>query len=187
MTVSRRILMAMGSITVVVLVIGLAAPKATHGIVATLVQVVNDTGHPVPVQVVNSPGRQGLLLNFNVDIANGQFNASGFLQDQNGNFVVPVGQRFVVDSISGIVEVPSGQKPLFVQFRTTVAGVNGTHIVVPVLVFPDPTRTDIYEFSTQFSTYADPGTQIGFSCGRTDTFASAPCFGTLSGHLESLQ
>src|ERR1700732_1992067 len=48
MNILRRTLMALGSMTLVAVVIALAVPKAPHGVVATLVQVVNTSANSVP-------------------------------------------------------------------------------------------------------------------------------------------
>jgi hypothetical protein len=54
MNIARRIVMVLAGVVVIALAIELAAPKAVHALVSTLVTVVNPSSNPVQVREVNN-------------------------------------------------------------------------------------------------------------------------------------
>jgi hypothetical protein len=53
----RNVLSALGCIVLVALVTSLVAPRATHGLMAELIQVTNTASNPVPMQVADDPAK----------------------------------------------------------------------------------------------------------------------------------
>lgn len=62
MNVMRKAVSALGGIFLAALLIAVLAPKATHGIVAALVQVTNTSANPVPTLDANNPAYQPASL-----------------------------------------------------------------------------------------------------------------------------
>ena len=90
MNIVRKALTGLGGICLAALVVAALAPKATHGIVAALVQVTNTTANPVPVTDVGS------LQPFESNCAVSQGSATG-----SDCFIsVPAGKRLVIQSVS---------------------------------------------------------------------------------------
>ncbi len=99
MNFAKRLVMVAGAVALAGTFGALLAPKAAHGIVATLVQVVNTSANPVPitgsVTDAENPGHSPLRLSFSLTVRNG----FGSLFD---NFAaqVPDGKRLVVEYVS---------------------------------------------------------------------------------------
>jgi hypothetical protein len=185
MNFTKRLLMVSGAVALAAMVGVILTPKAAHGIVATLVQVVNTSANPVPTVSTDSHARTAVLLTIgSLEISDGQFSARGIFQNANGNFFVPAGQRLVIESVSGVAVLPIGQKP--VVFVTNFAnGVTGFINLAPALITSGD-GLDRYVFASQITTYAD--FDLTLDCNRFPfTAGTAGCSATLSGHLESIQ
>lgn len=96
-TAVKRITMGIGGMVVAALLLALAAPKAVHAIVSTLVTVVNTSSNPVPVQNVKQSADNFVTLNYN-----------GSTYDQvlpDGSttpFSISSGQQFVITDVSWV-------------------------------------------------------------------------------------
>ncbi|MGB0035355.1 MAG: hypothetical protein WBP79_07770, partial [Candidatus Acidiferrales bacterium] len=175
MNLLRKFVSAFGGICLVVLLIAALAPKTTRGLVATLVQVTNTTSNPVPTFTVDHPGRQSVELfvgpnNNGVQVLTGEFAASGVFIDSNGPFTVPTGTRLVIDSVSTLTVLPSGQKLFLFRVITTNTNPGGGVAGGTINLLPQFTSTqgndDIYESSQNLTAYADPGSQVSLFCDR---------------------
>jgi hypothetical protein len=128
----------------------------------------------VPVQVVGE-ARQPLQRQFSLDWAAGVDLATG-------TFVVPTGQRFVIEYASLSAYLPDGQT-MFLRVVTTVNGSDAFHTM-------DVRRGDDWGVLAQFGAahpvriYADPGSTIRVSAGRVAATGTANCTLTVSGYLE---
>jgi hypothetical protein len=69
MNVIRKAVSALGGIFLAALLIAVLAPKATRGVVATLVQVTNTPANPVPTLDADNPAYQPASLEFTLDDA----------------------------------------------------------------------------------------------------------------------
>src|ERR1700686_2234680 len=168
MNILRRTAMAIGGMTVVALLIVLAAPKAAHGIVATLVQVTNTPARTAVLLTLGDSGRGDTVA-----IPDGQFGASFSYQDVNGIYVVPAGKRLVVDSIYGGMVLSAGQ-PLM-DFTSSVNGLSGGFALA---LQPAPNGSVL--FSADHKAYADSGTSVSMLCNRYPAQSgSASCFSSL--------
>jgi hypothetical protein len=188
MRVSKRAMITAGSFLLAGALGSVLFPHAAHGIVAALVQVTNTSANPVPTQAVDNPAREAVFLVSQENIPDGQFSVvTGTFNNVSGPYTVPAGQRLVVDSISGYYELPTGQQPTFPGFVVSVNGLSTYVLQVPVLVQSAGGR-DRYQFATQLTTYADPGTAITPVCNRYPYSAGeANCYAALSGHLVNIQ
>ena len=116
MNLLRKVVTAVGGFTVIALVIGLAAPKAAHGLVATLVQVANTTSNPVPVSQAPTKTVTVTSLNTSLDCSNpsdeGPFDVSAFSTIRfiastttNGEFSSPISTdsvQFQVNTLDSV-------------------------------------------------------------------------------------
>jgi hypothetical protein len=101
MTFAKRLLMVAGTVALAGILGALLAPKAAHGIVATLVQVVNTSGNPVPTVMSGTP--------FEAAICHAFGPTQGTLCGaQSSDFAVPLTtaaggpvKRLIVENVSG--------------------------------------------------------------------------------------
>jgi hypothetical protein len=95
MNVLKRIAMGIGGVVVVTLLLALAAPKAVHAIVSTLVTVVNTSSNPVVVQNVKQAEGNYISLLY----SNGSYGR--ILPDGTSTpYAIPSGQDMVITDIS---------------------------------------------------------------------------------------
>jgi hypothetical protein len=174
MDVLRRIVMTLGGITVIALVAALAAPKATHGIVATFVQVVNTAANPVPNRDVNNPGNQpfwaqigiGPAVPYSVTVPN---------TTNMGQAVI----RLVIQEVDGTCSVGDAGSLSRLTLTTVANGVLTQHI----LVFPASHVAGTSANWTQNTQiYADPGTSIAISADPSATQVQCPAV-NITGYL----
>jgi hypothetical protein len=111
MNFAKRLLMVAGAVALAGILGAQLAPKAAHGIVATLVQVVNTAANPVPTQAVDNHARHALGLDASVVIPDGQLGVFGTFGDANGPYTVPAGKRLVMESLSAQFNLPTGHSP----------------------------------------------------------------------------
>jgi hypothetical protein len=99
MKILRRTVIAIGGMTALALVIALAAPKAAHGVVATLVQVVNSPLSPTKpsdlVTILSTGAKCGSSPWFALDQ---QVNSDGTLS----SFTIPAGQVLIVTGVDWV-------------------------------------------------------------------------------------
>jgi hypothetical protein len=184
----RRSFTVLGTIFFAVLVLGALAPKTARGVATALaqatpalVQVANTSATPV---LVNDPARQGVTLvayGPNVDFSN-WFSGT--------TYIVPVGQRLVVEDISGSFNTPTGShishsyvQPFMFQ-RVTADGpglAKGSvfHHFVPQLVTQG--NFNIYKFQQKTWFYADANVHLLIDLTGGDPVTGVEV--TLQGHL----
>lgn len=145
----KRILLAIGTIGAVAMLLALAAPKATHALVAALVQVTNTSSNPVPVTEVG--GLQPFQAECFAD-------ASGF--DTPDCFVsVPPGKRLVLQMVSvfGVVDSGVGVRNADVQY----VGGASPHELQFDLAFTTATATrNTFARSQPMTAYVDPDSSL---------------------------
>jgi hypothetical protein len=143
--------------------------KKTEGLVATAVQVINT---PLPV---NS---EGVKTPYAVTF-------------QAGNStVVPAGQRFVIESVSGWCYIEYNVNPVYL-WPTVDASTGGNYfrtVVVPYYqgsyFLPDSAQTRYYwVFNGTNKIYADPGSTVYFNAFSAAAPDPEGCPVTLSGYL----
>jgi hypothetical protein len=185
-SLAKRVAEVIGGVAIAALLLALAAPKAVHAIVSTLVTVSNTTANPVPTRATDNPARQAVLLIGAVDVPDGFSGEGAPMSSSFGGpeFTVPAGQRLVVESVSGDIVTPTGQTPL----RAAILS-NSPAGIVPVAVFQGTDGSlNHFSFATPFTDYLDPGIQLQASCARgPSTSGTASCEFFVSGHLESIQ
>jgi hypothetical protein len=169
MNFAKKVATYLGFVVLAAILISVLAPKATHALVATLVQVSNTPSSPVPNKDVDSAAHAtvvplGCLAN--PQPFNGGVECTlGF--GGGSPYTVPAGQRLVIEQMSAFCQSsPNGGIP-FIEFSLTEAG---TQAVVPLAL----TSNQNFEFVTQgVRYYADPGTTIASTAaGDAATFCN---------------
>jgi len=190
MNFAKRTIMAVGMMALAVLLVAVLAPNTAHGLVAALVQVTNTTANPVPTVATDNPALTPVRLAGSIiDDAGGISDTATFTDSPLSGppYTVPAGYRLVVDSVSGSAYAGPGG---YVRFRITHS-VNGVEWYEWMDVQPVGTSAyqTSYNFASQFTTYADPLTQLTFTCDRDGSTLSVEfyCGMTLSGHLMRIQ
>ena len=127
-------------------------------------QIGNQTGNPVPSRDVDNPATQPFVE---------------VLQSSNPNnrsFQVPLGKRLVIEYVSGVGQIRSGQKILAVSLQTGLV-INGQQIGVrhhftPVLTgtktFATAGNLDTFVVSQQTRLYAEQGSTVELSTEVTE-------------------
>ncbi len=188
MNFAKRMFMVVGVVALAVLIVAVLAPNTAHGLVAALVQVTNTTANPVPTVAADNPARNAVVLTIGTSSLMGSDNNySIFPPFESGGvaYQVPAGHRLVVESISGQFTTPTGEMPRqFSVFWISSTGESGHFYAEPVHMGTFDTF-DTYVFSTQFTTYVEPGAGLTAVCQSYPP--GGACGMTLSGHLESIQ
>ena len=169
----KKALSTLGGIFLAALLIAALAPKAAHGIVATLVQVANTSANPVPGDIVRNeenPARQPVQAPVCVSTTGGCFSVTN-------TYDVPSGQELVIDYVSGQCMTGASQQMTDVRVTTSVGGVYSTdYLNVPL--FGSSSAAVTVNFGQVTRIYADPSTAVYLQFD-----GAGLCNGTLSGHL----
>lgn len=167
MNIIRKIVVGIAGIVVVALALSLAAPKAVHAVVSTLVTVTNTPN----VNVVNSPSvrdadnpaRQPFQASFNVTPADNVC----FGQT---TFQIPAKQELVIEYASATAFIPGAGQGVLYTVETTAGGANVPH---HLFTTPPVNAAGIVAVSQLVRVYADPGTtvtvtfsELGGFCGN---------------------
>ena len=181
---AKRMVTVIGGVTIAAFVLMLAAPKAVHAIVSTLVTVSNSTANPVPTLSTDSPARQAVLLAASVVLFDGQATGTTLMTSGGTLFAVPAGQRLVVDSVTGTVGTPSGQTPV----QTAFIASGGEASIYPAATYQGTSNgSSNFSFATPYTTYLDPGSVMQAYCARGPAASGiAQCNFLAAGHLESI-
>jgi hypothetical protein len=185
-SLAKRMVTVVGGLALAAFLLALAAPKAAHAIVSTLVTVSNTAANPVPTRATDNPARQAVLLAVAVEMSDGQGSGIEPLFTDSGQFTVPAGQCLVVDSVSGHLTLPAGQTPN----QLAVFGFSSSRAqIYPVATFQGSSPGFSYfSFATPVTTYMEAGSQPQAFCSRGPSSSGvATCTFYVAGHLESVQ
>jgi hypothetical protein len=159
-----------------------------QAVVSTLVTVVNPTGNPVQTQHVaaDNPATQAISLLCSVSVSAPNTNGSCTLINglsSNGSYVVPSGKRLVVESISGLLGVSTGQKAVV---SYSVQDTQQTYAFYPPLnlTIANFFGQDDYAWAFSVKLYAEQGTSVSVTAS---TVASLNGTAYAFGHLENIQ
>jgi hypothetical protein len=183
MNFAKRVLMFLGSVVLAAALVSVLAPKATHALVATLVQVANTTANPVPNSDVDNPGRATLVVtacNANSTSNDSSSSQIGCISD----YTVPGGNRLVIQQVEANCATPTGQS--LVQTGMLVS-TNGNQFVHQLPLLNEGAYVGIASFMNDLAVhfYADPGSTLRFDTYITDTTDKTDCVFTASGYLIS--
>ncbi|HLF93138.1 MAG TPA: hypothetical protein VJB14_06740 [Planctomycetota bacterium] len=99
------------------------------------------------------------------------------------SFPVPVGKRFVIETVSVRATLGSGARST-VMFTATAGGASATHVVPLEFQGPFPNQGDVLAGARSLRVYADGGTVVYFRVDRSAARESDTGFITISGNLE---
>lgn len=178
----NRFLMGVGSVVLLAMLLAVAAPKATHALVATLVQVSNTTANPVPNKDVDNPDRAAVVDLYCV--APGLAGYTYVECDTTSSFTVPAGQRLILEQLDAQCTTPEGNALFGANMNFAEAGTGYPH---PFALGSPATHSGLttYVQNHQFRYYVDAGSPIYFQTNTTDTSGGTNCAFQVVGHLVS--
>jgi hypothetical protein len=139
MQFAKRLMMILASFVLLVAIVSLAAPKAVHATVATLVQVTNTSANPVPTVATDNPALQPFAHTY------------GVYGQLDHTFEVPAGKTLVIEQ----VEVSCFQIVLpYAVLGVTTGGVQNYTTLFPA---PAPGDNTNWGLTQMVRFYADGG------------------------------
>ena len=187
MNIVKRILVYVGCVVLAAILISVPAPRATHALVATLVQVANTSANPVPT--LEQEAQSAFVAQGTCQISF-EGCAVGTL------YTVPAGKTAVLESVafSCILTPSSGTSPSGVQteagsltFRPPGGGQNVTLQLSagnPFLLVNGVIQSAAQNVKS-YAAGGSSGSNIFFAADTTgDEAATGECQVLLSGHLE---
>jgi hypothetical protein len=194
MQFAKRLFLGLGAIALMALLLTLAAPKTVHGLVATLVQVANTTGNPVPNRDVDDPGHATLVVLSCASITHPNDNFFACFP-QNASqccsgptYVVPAGYRLAIQEVDGICSTPNNQSINYLGLVVSTNGYSTPHwlpLVNQGAGEPTTVPQTILENELAVHFYADPGSSLVFGGYQSDSTNNTTCTFTVSGYLVS--
>ena len=178
---AKRVLMFLGLVVLVAAVVSVLAPKATHALVATLVQVANTSANPAIIRDTDNSGR-GNIQNPNCQA----FSTPGLAAAVfcSPSYTVPAGQRLVIEQLEANCSTPEGNNLNQPVVDLTVGGNENFHVFALTSQgnFQGLTR---FVQNQQVRYYADPGTALNFSVDTSDQSGLTQCNFEVNGYLIS--
>ncbi|MGA2813468.1 MAG: hypothetical protein ABSG16_18865 [Candidatus Acidiferrum sp.] len=169
----QRFLMGLGTVVLLAVSLQLAAPKAVHAVVSTLVTIANTPSNPVyTTDAVNSEN----LLQVTCAMSFASSNGSDI---SNKNcYTVPAGQRALIEQVDGICSTQTG---------TAIANVNlyvdpQTQHQLPLTLENGSTDLNFYTFSVPSHYYSAVNATFMTYAGASPG-AAANCYVNVSGRL----
>jgi hypothetical protein len=142
------------------------------------VRVVNTPAQAVPIVNVND-GRQPFQTEVSITVPD-------TFGGENGAFTVPTGFRLVIEQISAIGFLPSGQKAVFEVFTQINGATSGTPHHLVANSRGSFGGQDLFEACQQTRLYADPGTQVLARIDRDLSTGTGTARFSISGYLVKL-
>ncbi len=192
---SERIAMGIGGVVVAVLLLAVAAPKAVHAIVSTLVTVANTPTNPVPTRDVADPTN----FPYSAELC-AEINADSCARNLSEAFVVPTVtstgnpvKELVIEYVSGSCSFDA-TVPLFLDgiYLTSANPPDTNNPSAPyqatgqqVYVYGNSHIPGDLPFASPVRMYVAPGAQVNFGGVYAGTNAgySSSCYGNLTGYL----
>lgn len=192
----KKVAMVISGVMVAAVLLALAAPKAVHAIVSTLVTVANTAANPVITQSGDNHARTSVALNCAAvgNLGGQEANCSfGTGKSAAGTFQVPEGQRFVVEYVTGEVTVPLGSTLSQLLVTGYYSGSSTTYFpfqylnFVPTQIGSD-SRQNYYTFSSPITAYIDADYSLTGICSLAvpTNQGGISCNFALFGHLENI-
>ncbi|MGA8221333.1 MAG: hypothetical protein WB780_06720 [Candidatus Acidiferrales bacterium] len=186
MKYAKRMLMVAGALALAGILGVAIVPKAAHGLVAAMVQVVNTSANPVPT--LEEDAQTAFVAN-NFCHFGGPPDDTAFFCDISPLFQVPAGKTAVIESFTGFctTDSPSGTQEFLLRFL----GPSGTEalITIPASTVVPSSIQNVSFAALNFKSYASGGASgapINFQGeGTSNESTTDICQVSLSGHLVS--
>jgi hypothetical protein len=176
---SIRLLTFGGSITLLVIT-SLINPSSAQAQFSNPVRVLNTPTQPVPNRDVDQPARQAFDAQATVAIPANAFGGSATF-----NFTIPAGKRAVVEYVSLLGELPTGQQVALFRLQGVLNN-QGTEHYVPVIKQVTGASLDRFVAGQPVTIYADPSL-ISVEVGRSSTsVVSTQFLVRISGHFVTM-
>ncbi len=130
---------------------------------------------PLAVTSADDPGRLAFQTEDIAIFLIDSFTASGA-------FDVPAGKRLVIRYVSAHADLPTGQRLLSLRLDTDHSGISILHWFVPVSTGNIGTRAR-FAVAQDTQLYADPGTTVEFTAGRSTIGGGGTIHVSVSGYL----
>jgi hypothetical protein len=194
----------LGTLMVLMVVAALIVPKAVHAVVATLVQVVGNVavvnpsnGIPLVNRDVDNGPRQGLIMVARSGFGPGTSYGGGiyafpFTLLDGTTYTIPSGQRFVVEYISGYMDLSSssGSAVVGTSLDSSITASPNTiyqlELSLPQLTSPTASNNAVYNhlvFAQPLRAYVDSNGTSVFVRTLGDQSAAGGFSATLVGYL----
>jgi hypothetical protein len=163
MQIMKRLFISVVTVALLAMLFAVAAPKAVHAIVATLVQVTNTSANPVPTVATDNPALQPFAHTY------------GVYGPLDHTFQVPAAKTLVIEQ----VEVSCFQ----IVLPSVVVGVTTGGVQNYTTLFPAPAPGDNtnWGLTQMVRFYADGGTTVTFQGPQTG--GADYCGSTIIGYL----
>ncbi|MGA2810980.1 MAG: hypothetical protein ABSG16_06240 [Candidatus Acidiferrum sp.] len=179
MNIAKRVLMFIGFVVLAAALVSVLAPKATHALVATLVQVANTPANPVPNRDADSPEHATTVVS-SCSVTTGPGPGAGvFCVPYPGS---PAGKRLVIEQLEANCSAPKGNNVTQPFIAFYVGGVQTSHNF-PMISQGDDSTYVYYTANQPVRYYVDPDSQILFSAATTDTTGGTTCSLQVDGYL----
>lgn len=169
MKLLKQAVAVLGCVAAIVVIAVLVTPQTVHALVATLVRDVD----------------QPALQPFSTECSTGAFDSSG--RGSCTLATVPSGKRFVIETISGSLQLGTGIKPISIDLQVISAGIDHDNI------FPATFQGNSAFFTGDYWTvyeptrlYADAGTTPFFNLTLSNASPIGSGFITAAGYLVNV-
>lgn len=178
----KQTLVTCGCLLTLLCVITVTTPRVSYGVGSGApgpeksFVVANTADEPVPTRDVDNPAREPFQRFLVEQLNDGEFSAGDRV-----SFSVPAGKRLVIEYVSLLSVVPTGQK-LRVKIDA-FAGGHGSHQLTLSGEGSFQGGRDDYKASHLTRIYADPGTDVFIRVARNSTSGIAGINASVSGYL----
>jgi len=171
MRLLKQALAVVGAVVLVAMMLAVTAPKATHALVAALVEVTNTPAQSIPTWRTDNDGRNVVRLyyvetmNAGTYYSDGGHGAGNQLSDAStaSLYTVPSGKRLVIDTVTLFADPLPGQ-------QVNAYFYNGyTFTAIPALDMGNFFGVEHFQNSIAVHDYVEPGGQYGIIMGRNST------------------
>lgn len=184
MNLVKKVLMFVGLVVLAAALVSVLAPKATHALVATLVQVANTPASPVPNRDVDDPDRGSILYGGCTAAPSAGSTQSNCVAN---DLIVGEGQRFVSQQLEAYCTAPKGNNVYGTSVSVFEAGNYSAHFF-PLISEGDAAGQVAFGQNLQVHYYNDCcAVLIGFGMNTTDTSGNTSCTFAVSGYSIALQ
>ena len=181
MNLVKKVLMFVGFVVLASALVSVLSPKATHALVATLVQVANTSANPVPNKDVDFPVRAVIQ---SPNCIGNAYPPGNVYASCSPSYTVPAGQRFAIEQLEAFCFTPKGNNLTQAFIQISEQGSDTSHYLPLTSQGDFEGQTEFIE-NQQVRYYADPGSTIRFQATTSDATGATSCTYQVNGYLAS--